>query len=126
MNARSTTGHKDLIVWQKAVAFAVQIHQTTCRYPSSENFGLIAQLRRGAVSVASNIAEGSARGSTREFMHFLHVARGSLVEVQTQLVVSHQVGYLVDAEFERLDHAVDELARILNAMLAGLAKRLGG
>jgi four helix bundle protein len=126
MNARSTTGHNSLIVWQKAVAFAVLIHQATGRYPPSENFGLIAQLRRAAVSVASNIAEGSARRTTREFMHFLHVARGSLAEVQTQLVVSHQVGYLVDAEFDRLDRAVDELARILNAVLAGLAKRLGG
>jgi four helix bundle protein len=126
MNARSTTGHKDLIVWQKAVAFAVSIHEATGRYPRSERFGLVAQLRRAAVSVASNVAEGSARGSTREFMHFLHVARGSLVEVQTQLVVSHQVGYLIDSEFERLDRAVDELARILNAVLTGLAKRLGG
>jgi four helix bundle protein len=88
-------------------------------------FGLASQLRRAGVSVPSNVAEGSARKSTREFIHFLHVARGSMAELETQLQLAQRIGYLAASEVDDVQSAIDEVGRILNAVLAGLKRRLG-
>jgi four helix bundle protein len=86
--------HKDLLLWRKSMDLAVAIHRVSRSLPRAEMFGLVAQLNRAAVSVPSNIAEGSARRTTKEFVAFLHVARGSLAEVETQLMLARRVGYL--------------------------------
>jgi four helix bundle protein len=86
--------YKDLIAWQKAMQFVAVIYRETRQFPKEERYGLTNQLRRAAVSVPSNIAEGQARFSQKEFKHFLSQARGSLVEIETQLLISQSLGYL--------------------------------
>lgn len=87
-------------------------------------FGLAAQIRRASVSIPSNVAEGSARKSTREFIHFLHIARGSMAELETQLQLAQRIGYLTSSEVDDVQRVIDEVGRILNAVLAGLNRRL--
>jgi four helix bundle protein len=116
--------HKDLILWQKAIDLALAIHRVTAEFPKSELFLLVDQLRRAAISVPSNIAEGSARKSTREFLRFLRIAHGSLAEIQTQLELAHRVGYLHTERYKVLNSEIDEVGRILHAVVAGLKRRL--
>lgn len=88
---QSIRSYRDLIVWQKAIAFTEQIYRLTGRFPSTEAFGLTNQLRRAAISIPSNIAEGQARHHTKEFSQFLYIALGSLAEIDTQLVVGRKL-----------------------------------
>jgi four helix bundle protein len=104
---------------------AVRIYRVSAALPKHEMFGLASQLRRAGVSVPSNVAEGSARKSTREFIHFLHVARGSMAELETQLQLAQRIGYLAASDVDDVQSAIDEVGRILNAVLAGLKRRLG-
>jgi four helix bundle protein len=84
--------YKDLLVWKKAKALAVAVYRATDRFPKGELFGLTSQMRRAAISVASNIAEGQGRGSKKDFAKFLCMARGSLLELQTQLEIAEELG----------------------------------
>src|ERR1700686_2110288 len=86
--------YRDLVAWQKAMKFVTAIYEVTQRFPSEERYGLTNQLRRASVSVPSNIAEGQARFSKKEFHHFLSLARGSLVEIETQLLIAENLRYL--------------------------------
>ena len=104
---------------------AERIYRVSATFPKHEMFGLVAQLRRAGVSIPSNIAEGSARKSTKEFIHFLHVARGSLAELETQLHLARRIGYLAVVELDATQRSIDEVGRILNAVVAGLNRRLG-
>lgn len=88
--------HKDLIVYQESLNYVELIYKATTVFPESEKFGLISQLRRAAVSVVSNIAEGAARQSQKEFVHFLYVALGSISEIETQIEISKRLGYIVE------------------------------
>ncbi|HLS31663.1 MAG TPA: four helix bundle protein [Flavobacteriaceae bacterium] len=88
--------HKDLIVYQKSLDLVVSIYKTTANFPSAEKFGLISQLRRAAVSVPSNIAEGAGRESKKEFVRFLYIAVGSLNEVETQLEIAKRLKFTED------------------------------
>lgn len=94
---------RDLIVWQKSVALAVSIYRMTALFPKEEMYGLSSQLRRAAVSVASNISEGQGRSTTGEFRQFLGMARGSNCEVQTQLVIAGELGYANRTELDRCE-----------------------
>jgi four helix bundle protein len=115
--------HRDLLVWQKALGLAVEIYRLTGGFPQAERFGLASQLRRAAVSIPSNVAEGSARRTTRDFAAFLHVARGSLAELDTQLSLAVKVGYLDESAHSQITPQVDEVGRMINAVLAGLRRR---
>ena len=95
-------GHRDLQVWQKSVEFVTDIYRETATFPRSEVYGLTNQVRRAAVSVPSNIAEGSGRSSKKEFAQFLCHARGSLLEVETQLEIARNLGYLSDKSASEL------------------------
>jgi four helix bundle protein len=86
--------YKDLDIWKKGMDLSVLIYDITKRFPAEEKFGLISQMRRSAVSIPSNIEEGSARNSYKEFVKFLHVALGSLAELETQLLLATRLGYL--------------------------------
>src|SRR4051794_13139126 len=88
------SSYRDLIAWQKAIQLVLKIYHLTQTFPPDEKYGLISQLRRAAVSVPSNIAEGQGRKSSREFRHFLHNAIGSLMEIETQLTISQMLGYM--------------------------------
>jgi four helix bundle protein len=86
-------GHRDLLVWQESISLVKEIYAVTRSLPDDEKFGLTSQMRRAAVSVPSNIAEGAARGSQREFAQFLVIARGSLSELETQLIIAKELNY---------------------------------
>jgi four helix bundle protein len=115
--------HRDLVVWQKALALARDVYRATARFPATEIFGLTAQVRRAAVSIASNVAEGSARRTTADFLHFLHIARGSQAEVDTQLRLARDLEYLPEAEANELLARSEEVGRLLTAMIAALRRR---
>jgi four helix bundle protein len=112
--------YKDLIVWQKAMLLAKNIYQLTAGFPSDERFGLVSQMRRAAISVPSNIAEGQARHGTREFLQFLSHASGSLAELETQLLLSVDMKYCVKNEAEGAASLIGELQK----MIAGLRRTL--
>jgi len=113
---------KGLDLWQVAVQFATDIYGLTRDFPHCEICGLTAQLRRAAVSVPSNIAEGYGRGSLRQFLYFLKAARGSLAEIETQLVISQRMGYIAGpgALAERLR----QLHRLLHGMIRSTERKL--
>src|SRR5207248_9496463 len=93
MNTTNTRSYKDLVVWQKGIALAKLVYQLTKNFPSEEKFGLVAQMRRAAVSVPSNVAEGQARHTTGEFVQFISHAEGSLAELDTQLILSIELRF---------------------------------
>ena len=116
--------YRDLIAWQKSIRWVAEIYRVTKSFPLDERFGLISQLRRAAVSVPSNIAEGQARLSAPDFRRFLGQARGSLVEVETQLAIAVELGYLNRDKARVLVEQTSEVARILNGLLASVSKRI--
>ena len=124
MERLSSLNHKDLILWRKAMDLAVLVYQSCTALPRSEAYGLVSQLRRAVTSILSNIAEGSARRSTKEYIYFLRVARGSMADLETQLLLAQRVGYLPADEVADLQVRIGEVGRILNSIVAGLHRRL--
>ena len=112
--------YRDLIAWQKAVDLAVEVYRWTDSFPQRETYGLTQQMRRAVVSVSSNIAEGQGRGTTKDFLHFLSIARGSLQELETQMIIAHRLLFLEDAGKENLFSLTREIARILNGLVNSL------
>ena len=90
-------GHRELLAWQESMALAKLVYELTVAFPKDELYGLTSQMRRAAVSIPSNIAEGAARNGTREFRQFLAIARGSLAELETQMLLAEQLGYLTNS-----------------------------
>jgi four helix bundle protein len=114
-------GYRDLIVWQKGIALVKQIYEITAMFPSEEKFGLMSQMRRAAVSIPSNLAEGQARKSTREFVQFISNAEGSLAELDTQMVVALALNFVKAGEAAAIAGQLDELRRMLNSLRRKLA-----
>ena len=110
--------HKDLLVWQKSVDMVTCVYNQTSGWPKEEVYGLTSQIRRAAVSVPSNIAEGAGRTGKKEFSRFLSIAMGSLAEVETQIVIAQRLGYMLDVT--SIDKGIQEIRR----MLIGLNKSL--
>src|ERR1035441_10287059 len=114
---RKVSSYRDLVVWQKSGTLVTEIYAATSNFPREEMFGLIPQLRRCAVSVPSNIAEGQGRATKGEFIQFLSHARGSLFALETQLVVAGKLGYIDLDRQQTLGSQTEEIARILNGLL---------
>ena len=112
--------HKNLIVWKDAIAFVKHIYNLTNNFPEAEKFGLISQLRRAAISVPANIAEGAARNTQKEFIQFLYISAGSLSEVDTLLTIAFELNFVNAAEFQE---AIEKMNKI-SALLNGLIKKL--
>jgi four helix bundle protein len=112
--------YKELIVWQKAVAMVTDVYRATRTFPKDETFGLSSQLRRSAVSVASNIAEGQGRLSKREFRQFLGQARGSLIEMETQVMIGANLGYVSQDCLGRLMTVSGEVSRLLHGLMQSI------
>ena len=110
--------HRKLEVWKKSMTLAKEIYSATEAFPKSEVYGLTSQLRRAAVSVPSNLAEGAARRGSREFKQFINIAQGSLSELDTQLDLAHMLGYLEPVIHEKLMSEVTDISK----MLFGLSK----
>jgi four helix bundle protein len=104
---------RDLQIWQKSIDMTHVIYQMTKNFPNIEQLGLVSQMRRAAVSVSSNIAEGSQRTTKKEFSHFLMIAKGSLAELFTQLVIAHKEGFCSQNEFESVEQCIVELEKMI-------------
>jgi four helix bundle protein len=112
--------HEKLEVWNKAVEFVVTIYKETAEFPKEEKFGLTSQVRRAAVSVPANIAEGAARQTSREFARFLSIAQGSASELETELLIAQRLGYLEQNSYRKLYDELNTIAR----MIVGLSQHL--
>jgi len=108
---------RDLVVWQKAMALVTHVYQWTRSLPNDEVYGLISQIRRCAVSIPSNIAEGFGRHATNDYLRFLQISMGSLFELETQIEISRNLGYLNKAEFEILDSSCREIERMISSLI---------
>lgn len=115
--------YKDLIAWQKAMDLVNAVYDVTKEFPKREVYSLTDQIRRAAVSIPSNIAEGQAHFNNREFLHFLRHSRGSLAELETQLEIAQRRHYLPDGDAKRLLGQADELGRILSGLINSLKER---
>jgi four helix bundle protein len=114
--------YRDLEVWQSARRLVLEIYRSTANFPKEEMFGLKSQLRRAAVSVASNIAEGKGRFSDRELSQFLSISRGSVFEIETQIVIALDLGFLTTMQTEELMKRCGEVGRLLNGLIKAVRK----
>ena len=115
--------YKELEVWQKAVNLATALYEVISGFPDTERFGLTAQIRRSAASVPANIAEGWGRGSTREHVQFLLIARGSLLELETHLIIAHKLGYMIREQSDSVQKQLESISKMLNRLIAALRSR---
>ena len=115
---------RQLEVWQEAMNLVTAVYQYSKGFPKEETYGLTNQLRRAAVSIPSNIAEGQGRRSTKEFLNFLSVARGSLLEVQTQTEIAKRLKYLAESEAKVLEQQAGTVIRLLNGLIRALERKL--
>ena len=115
--------YKDLVVWQKGIALAKIIYRLTHSFPSAEKFGLVAQMRRSAVSISSNLAEGQARHTTGEFIQFISHAEGSVAELDTQLILSCELSFCDRSNTAAAFELIEELRRMLNVLRRTLVAR---
>lgn len=121
MERAKPSDYRDLVLWNRALDLTQRVYHDTRSFPSDELYGLRAQIRRAAVSIPSNIAEGAARRTTREFISFLHIARGSLAELQTQMLLTQRLGITGRVDWQP---ELDEIGRLLNALIRSLRRRL--
>ena len=113
------TSYKELIVWQKAIAMVTEIYRLTQSFLKDELYGLVSQMRRAAVSIPSNIAEGQGRQSKGEFRQFLGIARGSYSELETQIEIAKNLGFLMSPN--PIDEQLAEVGRLLSGLIRSLA-----
>jgi len=116
--------YRDLEVWQKAMTLAEECYRVTKMFPKEELFGMTSQIRRAAASIPANIAEGQGRQHTKEFLNFLSVARGSLKEIETHLILSQRVGLMTAQQLEPLLKLTDDISRMMSGLRKTLEKRL--
>jgi four helix bundle protein len=112
--------YRDLKVWQKAIKLSLAIYRLTAEFPVEERYGLTSQIRRAGVSIASNIAEGYGRGTRKEYKQFLAIARGSTLEVQTQLVIAEGLGYCKQLGFSETQALSEEVSKMLYSLILKL------
>ncbi|MEY2508948.1 MAG: hypothetical protein QOH01_3277 [Verrucomicrobiota bacterium] len=118
-----TQNYKDLLVWQKGIALAKGIYRLTQNFPAEEKFGLVAQMRRAAVSIPSNLAEGQARHTSGEFVQFISHAEGSAAELDTQLILGVELGFCKKPAALAIYESIDEIRRMLNALRRAISRR---
>ncbi len=116
---------KELLVWQKAMDLVEEVYRISKLLPKDETFALVSQIRRASVSVASNIAEGNSRNSTKEYINFLGIARGSNSEVYTQLLICNRLGFLNEEQIKASITLSEEIGKMLNAMIVKLSNKRG-
>ncbi|MFT3687038.1 MAG: four helix bundle protein [Phycisphaerales bacterium] len=113
-------GFRDLIAWRKSYELGLELYRVTGRFPDSERYGLTSQLRRGGVSVSSNIAEGYGRGGRADYVRFLKIARGSLHEIDTQAQLAFDLGFADQPSYTKLREMIDECQRIVAGLIRSL------
>lgn len=115
--------YKDLVVWRRSVALVRAVYKVTMSFPREEMFGLTSQMRRSAVSIPSNIAEGQGRLTAGEFRQFLSQARGSLMELETQMMISASLDFMRAEEEEEMGGEIEQIAKMLNALITSIKAR---
>jgi len=115
--------YKELIVWQKSVTIVEHVYTLTKNFPKDEIYGLTSQMRRAAISIPSNIAEGWSRETRGDFAYFLRIARGSSSELETQLEISQRLTLITDTRYNEVSELLSEVSRMLNAILRKLPNR---
>ena len=123
MSGRAIRSHRDLIVWQKAMDLVVSVYRETEAFPKTEIYGLTSQVRRAAVSVPANIAEGQGRRLAGEYIQFLAHARGSLLEVDTHLEIASRLGFVSPTTYSNLTDQLQEVRKLLNGLLRSLENK---
>ena len=118
------TSYKDLIVWQKAMDLTDEIYRLTRKLPKEELFGLTNQMRRAAVSIPSNIAEGNERDSSREYLHFLHISKGSCSELETQMEICLRQKMLTKEDLTNASDACSQVGKMLNSLIDKIRTKL--
>jgi len=121
--AEKPKSYKDLLIWQKRMTMVTLIYQLTRSFPQDERFGLVVQMRRAAVSVPSNIAEGQSRHTSGEFIQFISHAEGSLAELDTQVLIAIELGFCTQPQADGILSVIDESQRMLNGLRQKLATR---
>ena len=111
---------KELLVWQKSIDFVTEMYRITETFPKAEIYGLVSQIRRAAVSIPSNIAEGNSRRSKPDYLQFLKIARGSCAEGETQLIISKNLGFLNEDGYLKLNQEIIEISKMLNGLINSL------
>ena len=114
---------KELQVWQKAYALSLEVYKLTKNFPAAEKFGLISQLRRAAISVPSNIAEGYGRKTTGEYIFALYIAYGSLCELETQIMISCDLNYLNNTKYKLISERLAEVGKMLKGLIKSLQNK---
>ena len=117
--------HEKLDVWIKSIELVIAVYKATERFPNDERFGLTSQIRRAAVSIPANIAEGAARDSQKEFAHFLSNAQGSASELETEWLIAHKLGYLAEVTHDTLRREMDSVGRMLFGLAHNVRGRIG-
>jgi len=109
--------HKDLKVWQESKDLVTQIYSLTSKFPKEEIYSITAQIKRAAISVPSNIAEGAARDSNKEYLHFLYIALGSTAELDTQLIIAKDLTFITEKEFVDISKKIDQIGKMLSGLI---------
>lgn len=115
--------YRELIVWQKAMDLVEAVYRISQQFPSDERFGLTSQIRRAAISIPSNIAEGQSRGTPKDFSRFLDIAHGSLAEIETQFLIAGRLRYLNNQELNQLEAVAAEVGKLLNGLQRSVAPK---
>jgi four helix bundle protein len=118
---KKITGFKDLIVWQRAYELTLNPYRATKKFPKEEAFGLTSQIRRAAASVPANIAEGYERNHRKEYLQFLFIAKGSLGELDTYLLLARDIGYMTSEDFDHLNAMRHETVKMLHGLIKSLS-----
>ena len=126
MNEKPVQTYQDLKVWQAAMDLAEAVYRTTAHFPNSETYGLTAQMRRSAVSVASNIAEGFGRENRGSFVQFLRIGQGSLKELETQAILANRIGYIEGPEDVELKGRCEEVGKMLRSLIRSVQSKQAG
>jgi len=110
--------HKDLNVWQESVKLVKNIYALTSKFPKDEVYSLTAQIKRSVISIPSNIAEGAARDSNKEYIHFLYISLGSLAELDTQLIIAKDLKFIDEKDFEEVIEKLDNIGKMLSGLIS--------
>ena len=116
--------YRNLIVWQKSVALVTDIYTLTKSFPQEEKFGIVSQLNRASVSIPSNITEGWGRESSKNYLQFLRISRGSLMETETLLEISKNLNYINDSEFKVISDNIEEVSKILQGLIKSIQQKI--
>lgn len=116
--------YKDLIVWQKAIDLVTEIYSVSKTFPNEEKFGIVNQLNRAVVSIPANIAEGWGRESSKNYLQFLRISRGSLMEVETLILISKNLKYVDEEEFKLISNKIEEVGKILQGLIKSIQQKI--